>query len=125
MRFANDRDLDADLSGASKRRDEIQTKVKALMRDLGLSYDGAFRKVLAENPQLQGHASAMMPQGGMIRFNFRDGESLTTSKTDYSEQQGFKVNPEPMPKPDLGQQGVVGDWARQNLRPYVAQRVKG
>jgi hypothetical protein len=117
--FTNDLDAD-DLVGATKRRDEIQSKVRAMMRDLGISYDSAFAKVLKDNPNLQGHASVMMAQGGFIRFNFATGESLTASRTDYAQAAGFRTN---VPKVNLGSQ-PVGNWGdKSGGRPYLQTRV--
>jgi len=65
----------------------------------------------------------MVPQG-FIRFNCSDGQSLTVSKTDYSQQQGFKSQAEPAPKVNLGSQ-PVGDWGDKGGRPYIKTLTAG
>ena len=123
--FANDADLSADLAGATKRRDDIQKRVREMMTSLGLSYDSAFAKVLKDDPKLQGHVSVMMAPQGFIRFNFSDAQSLTTSKTDYSQQAGFKQNDAPMPRANLGQAGVVStQWDSVVNPPKLGGRLK-
>jgi hypothetical protein len=126
--FSNDVDAskaDERLAGAEKRRDQLQAKVRELMA-AGMGYDAAFRKALRDDPKLIGWQSQMLdPQRGLIQFNYREGQDIVASKTDADQIAGARKPVESMPKTDLGQKGVVGDWADKSVRPYVATRVQG
>jgi hypothetical protein len=109
---------EAALKGAEQRRDQLQAKIREL-RAAGMSYDGAFRKALRDNPELVGYQSRMGATQGLRQFTFSDGQSLTASRTDYAQAAGFRTNAGPMPKTNLASQPVA-NW---DHRPGVETRV--